>query len=83
VSPVAQLRQREGRCDIRHESAIHDVDVNPVGAGLFHGVNFFVEPPKSADKMEGAILIFVIACSLSFASPTSNDKESPLLAIWQ
>jgi hypothetical protein len=29
--------------DIRHKMAIHDVDMNPVGAGRLNGLNFFAE----------------------------------------
>jgi hypothetical protein len=32
--------------DVRHGPAIHDVDMNPVGAGPIYGADFFTKPPQ-------------------------------------
>jgi hypothetical protein len=40
---------------VGHEMAVHDVDVDPVGAGLVDRAHFLAELAKSADRIEGAM----------------------------
>jgi hypothetical protein len=41
--------------DLRHETAINDVQVNSVGAGAIDGRHFYGEVTKSAERTDGAI----------------------------
>ena len=41
---------RRADCDVRHEPAVHDIDVDPVGAGLVDGLDFSLEAAKIGRK---------------------------------
>jgi len=41
-----RVHDRRAEGDIRHEPAIHDVDMHPIGAGLINGANLFSKPPQ-------------------------------------
>src|SRR5438094_592594 len=55
---VERLRGTAAHCfddghpegDVRHESAVHDVDVDPVGARAVHGAHFLAEPAEVRGK---------------------------------
>ena len=44
----AAHRVHDGRAegDVGHEPAVHDVDVDPIGAGLIDSADFVSEPPQ-------------------------------------
>jgi len=53
--------------NIGNKMSIHDINVDPIGAGFFHRGNFFAEPGAVAERMEGAIRFIIIP-------PQSIDK---------
>ena len=47
------IDDRGAERDVRHEPAVHDVDVDPIGAGLIDRANFLAEPPQIGGKDGG------------------------------
>ena len=47
------IHDRGAEGDVRHEPAVHDVDMNPIGAGLIDRTNFLAEPPQIGGKNGG------------------------------
>ena len=41
-----RIDDRGAEGDVRHEPAVHDIDVNPIGAGLVDRADFLAEPPQ-------------------------------------
>ena len=50
------LDDRETDADVGHEDAVHDVDVDEVGAGRFDAWTCSPSLRKSADKIDGPIV---------------------------
>src|ERR1700681_2500468 len=44
--PAYRIHDCGAEGDVRHEPAIHDVDMDPVGAGPIDRADFFTEPPQ-------------------------------------
>ena len=48
--------------DVGHKMAVHDIHMEPVGAGGLNRFDFFSQPGKSADNMEGAMYFIHLSC---------------------
>ncbi len=45
-----RLHDDRANSDVRHESAVHDIDVNPIGAGLANSLDFSLKAAKIGRK---------------------------------
>jgi hypothetical protein len=56
-----RLDERRTEGDVRHEPSVHDVDVDPVGAGRSTAATSSPSLRKSAARIEGATISRLIA----------------------
>ena len=58
-----------------HEMPVHDIDMDPVAAGLVDGAHLLAEPAKSAERIDGAMMmsraiaVFSVPISLGLRAP--------------
>ena len=48
-----RIHDRRTERDVRYEPAVHDVDMNPIGARLIDGADFLAKPPQIGGKNGG------------------------------